>query len=131
MGVAVIGSKLIVVGGQTDSALASSRILLVDPATGSVRQLGTLPVGNAHAVLVVRGDAVFVIGGRDAGGRPTDRVWSISLSNGSASPAAPLPIPLADSALLAGPQRTLLAGGATGHASQGGQTNKEIIFTDG
>jgi N-acetylneuraminic acid mutarotase len=131
MAVAAFGSKLLVVGGQTDSAQASSQILLVDPATGSVRQLGKLPVANAHAVLVVRGDTVFVVGGRDAGGHPTDRVWRVSLSSGSATAAAPLPIPLADSTLLAGPQRTLLAGGATGHAPQGGETNREIVFTDG
>jgi N-acetylneuraminic acid mutarotase len=130
MGVAAVGSKLLVVGGQTDSAQASDQILLVDPAAGSVRKLGTLPVANAHAVLLVRGDAVFVIGGRDAGERPTDRVWRISLSSGLATAAPPLPIPLADSTVLAGAQRTVLAGGATGHASQGGETNKEILFTD-
>jgi N-acetylneuraminic acid mutarotase len=131
MAVAAIGSKILVVGGQTDSAQASSRILLIEPSTGSVRRLGTLSMANAHAVLVVRGGTVFVVGGRDAAGRPTDRVWRVSLSNGSATAAAPLPIPLADTTILAGAQRTLLAGGATGDASQGGETNKEILFTDG
>ena len=131
MAVAAFGSKLLVVGGQTDSAQASSQILLVDPATGSVQQLGTLPVATAHALLVVRGDTVFVVGGRDVGGHPSDRVWRVSLASGSVTPAQPLPIPLADSTLLAGTQRTLLAGGATGHAPQGGESNKEIVFTDG
>jgi hypothetical protein len=80
-------------------------------------------------VIVVRGETAFVIGGRDSGGRPTDRVWRLSLSSGSVSAATPLTIPLADSTLLAGANGALLAGGATGHAPQGGETNKEILFT--
>ena len=128
MAVAAAGSKLLIVGGQTDSSLASRDVLLADPATGSVQQLGTLPVANAHAVAVVRGDVAFVIGGRDAAGRPTARVWRISLPGGSIAAAAPLSIPLADATLLAGADRTILAGGATGSAPQGGETSKEILF---
>src|SRR5207253_7804011 len=113
----------------TDSALASTAVLLADPATGSVRQLGTLPVAGAHAVAVVRGDATFIIGGRDTSGRPTDRIWKLSLSSGSVTASAPLSIPLADATLLIGSSRTILAGGATGNAPQGGETNAEILFT--
>lgn len=131
MAVAAAGSKLLIVGGQTDSSLASRDVFLADPASGSVRLLGLLPLANAHAVAVVRADIAFVIGGRDDAGRPTDRVWRISLPGGSIAAAAPLSIPLADATLLAGPDRTIVAGGATGSAAQGGETNKEILFTQG
>src|SRR5437773_2771733 len=53
MAVAAAGSKILVVGGQTDSALGSRDVLLADPATGSVRVLASLPVATAHAVAVV------------------------------------------------------------------------------
>src|SRR5439155_17435013 len=127
--IAAAGSRLLVVGGQTDAALSSREVFLVDPAAGSVRPLGTLPVANAHAVVVVHGDTAFVIGGRDAAGRPTDRVWRISLSRASIGAAQPLPIPLADATLLTGGRRTILAGGATGSDPVGGETSKEIFFT--
>ncbi|TMK54168.1 MAG: hypothetical protein E6G59_03915 [Actinobacteria bacterium] len=103
--VAVAGSKLLVAGGQTDSASASRSVYLVDPSSGSVRRLAEVP------------------------GRPTARVWQISVTSGRISPSSPLALPLADPTLLAGATRTIIAGGATGLASSGGETNEEILFT--
>jgi N-acetylneuraminic acid mutarotase len=127
--VAAAGSKLIIAGGQTQSAPASRSIYLVDTASGSVRRLATLPVSIAHAVLLVRGDSAFLIGGRDSAGRPTARVWRITTSTGVISASTPLAIPLADPTLMTNGTRAILAGGATGVASSGGETNVEIPFT--
>jgi len=127
--VAAAGSKLLIAGGQTDSAGGSRGVYLVDPASGSVHPLAELPAAVAHAVLVVRGDTAFLIGGRDSAGRPTTRVWKISVTTGTISPSSPLALPLADPTLLVGTRRTILAGGATGRASSGGETNEEILFT--
>jgi len=127
--VAATGSKLIVAGGQTQSAPASRSIYLVDTTSGSVSRLATLPISVAHAVLVVRGDSAFLIGGRDSAGRPSARVWRISISTGTVAVSTPLAIPLADSTLLSDGTTTILAGGATGDASSGGETNAEILFT--
>jgi N-acetylneuraminic acid mutarotase len=126
--VAAAGGSLVVAGGQTDSALATRTVYLVDPGTGSVRMLAELPSAVSHAVLLVRGDTAFLIGGRDSAGSPTARVWRISISIGAVSASTPIPLPLGDPTLLSNGSQTLLAGGATGTSSTGGETNAEIRF---
>ena len=127
--VAAAGSKLIIAGGQTQSAGASRSVFVVDTTSGSVTRLATLPVAVAHAVLLVRGDTASLIGGRDSAGRPSARVWRVSLTSGVVSASTSLAIPLADPTLLTDGTRAILAGGATGNASSGGETNREILFT--
>ena len=127
--VAAAGSKLIIAGGQTQSAPASRSIYVVDTGSGSVQLLATLPISVAHAVLLVRGETAFLIGGRDSAGRPSARVWRISISTGAVHASTPLAIPMADPTILSDGPTTILAGGATGDASSGGETSVEILFT--
>jgi hypothetical protein len=127
---AVVGEKVLVVGGQTMTSLASRAVLLIDPTSGSVRRLASLPVPVAHAVVIVRGQTAFAAGGRDDGGRPLRDVWKIDLIGGKVSAAARLPYPIADPTLLVGNSIVLLAGGASGLLAQGGETNDELVFTE-
>jgi N-acetylneuraminic acid mutarotase len=127
--VAAAGTKLLVAGGQTQTAAASRSVFVVDPTTHSVKTLAQLPVAVAHAVMLVRGDNAFVIGGRDVAGRPSANVWRIDVSTGAASERTAISLPLADPTLLAGATKVILAGGATGRASSGGESNIEILFT--
>jgi len=127
--VGAVGSKLLIAGGQTQTANASRGVYLVDPSSGSVQVFAQLPVAVAHAVLVVSADSAFLIGGRDSAGRPTARVWRFTISKGTISASSALPLPLADASLFVGPSRTIIAGGATGHASSGGETDVEVLFT--
>jgi N-acetylneuraminic acid mutarotase len=127
--VSVSGRTILIAGGQTDHVGATRRVFAVDTAGGSVRIVAALPAPIAHATMFVDGVSAFVIGGRDAAGRPIPSVWRVRISDGSISASVPLAMPLADTTLLPTTLGgAILAGGAMGDGSSGGETSKELFF---
>jgi N-acetylneuraminic acid mutarotase len=124
-----LGTTVIVAGGQTDTSAATRDVFSVDTSNGAVRVLSTLPVPIAHAALIARGNSAFIVGGRYGSGQPTDRVWGVRISDGTLFSVAPLSMPLADTTLLiTSAGDAILAGGATGRSTSGGETRKELFF---
>jgi hypothetical protein len=109
-GVAASGSRIAVAGGVTPNG-ESDAVRLVDPATGSVRRLGTLPKPLADAPLVAVGHALYLIGGTDAAGRATRTTYRIDAKGGAVRLVGELPVALADAAAVRiGPRVVVLDG---------------------
>jgi hypothetical protein len=109
-GVAASGSRIAVAGGVTPNG-ESDAVRLVDPATGSVRRLGTLPKPLADAPLVAVGHALYLIGGTDAAGRATRTIYRIDAKGGAVRLVGELPVALADAAAVRiGPRVVVLDG---------------------
>ena len=96
--VGAVGGRLIVAGGQTQTGL-STNVYTVDPATGTTRQIGSLPRAVGHAAAVVEQSTLFVVGGRNAAGGAVRDVTAVDVANGTIRPAAALPRALADAAV--------------------------------
>jgi outer membrane protein assembly factor BamB len=105
-GVASLGPKLYVAGGLTVAG-ASRAVYAVDPTTGSVTKIATLPRPLDHVALAPLGSRLLLIGG---GSR---QVLAIDPHAGTVRPVANLPQPLDDPAAVAGKSRVLVLGGGT------------------
>jgi outer membrane protein assembly factor BamB len=110
-GVAALGPTIYVVGGVTSSG-ETRAIDAVDPQTGSVRRIGTLPRALAHAPLVAARGALYLIGGRSATGTAVGTILRIEPRSGTVTVAARLPQPLADSAAVRIGSRVIVLGGS-------------------
>jgi hypothetical protein len=114
-GVAASGSRIAVAGGLTASG-ETAAIRLVDPATGSVRRLGTLPGPVAHAPLVAVGGALYLIGGTDASGTATRAIYRIDARSGAVRLVARLPASLGDAAAVTIGRRVVVLDGSAVYA---------------
>ena len=85
------------IAGGTSGEAAQQEILSFDPATGVVRQIGTLPHPLTHAAGASLGGRFLVFGGRGSE-RTSQRaeILSIDPSDGSARRAGSLPRALSD-----------------------------------
>ena len=92
------------VGGQT------SDIQRFDPATGTTRIVGHLPVTLGHASAAVLDGQLFVLGGR-TGTTLSDHIWRIDTATGAASAAGTLPYPRSDAGVAVIGNRAWLIGG--------------------
>jgi outer membrane protein assembly factor BamB len=104
--VAAVGKKIYVAGGLTVSG-ESRAVLAVDPATGKVSRVATLPAPIAHAAMARLGSRLLLVGG----GSP--RVLAIDPGTGTVSLAGRLPHALADPAAVARNGSVLVLGGGT------------------
>jgi outer membrane protein assembly factor BamB len=95
------------------------RVRRIDPATGSVRRLGTLPKPLAHAPLVAVGGALYLVGGTDGSGGATRTIYRIDARNGTVRVAGQLPVDLADAAAVRVGQRVVVLGGNAVYAFKG------------
>jgi N-acetylneuraminic acid mutarotase len=87
-------------------------VLAVDPQTGRIRVVGSLPAPVAHAPLVALGRRLFLVGGTDSSGSPLAQVLEIDPGSGNVSQVGTLPRPLADAAAVAAGSRIFVLGGA-------------------
>ena len=115
--VTAAGGKVVIAGGSLPAGTASAAVLAFDPASGSVRRLGTLPAPTTHAAAAAIGGLAYVIGGRGATvGTPTDRIVSVDPAARKVRAAGTLAVARSDLAAVGLGGRILLAGGrsATG-----------------
>jgi N-acetylneuraminic acid mutarotase len=115
-GVAAIGNTIYVAGGVTTSG-ETSAVQAVNPATGSVRQIGTLPRPIAHAPLVAAHGALYLIGGRAPNGAALRTILRIDPRSGVVTRLGGLPQALADSAAVTVGSRVILLGGGASSPS--------------
>jgi Kelch motif len=101
-GVAALDGRIVVAGGLTPAG-TSSAVYEVDPRSGSVRRLATLPAPEAHAGMAALGHALYLVGGSEI----------LRIEGGSVSPAARLPVALSDPAVVALGGRIVVVGGGT------------------
>jgi hypothetical protein len=102
--------RLIVAGGQAAHGPTRS-VYAVDPVSGTVRRLGTLPAPVAHAAAFTLGSSVYVAGGRDATDAAVAGVSAVDPRSGAVRAARPLPRAAADAAVTTSPSGVLLVGG--------------------
>jgi N-acetylneuraminic acid mutarotase len=94
--VAVVNGAIYVVGG-TDGVHDRTEIETIDPATGSVRVIGHLDHGLAHATAFVLAGRLLICGGR-AGGVAQDTIWEVDPARGSIRLEGHLPQGVSDAA---------------------------------
>ena len=112
--VAAAGGKIVIAGGSLPNGTASSAIDIFDPASASVRRIGSLPSPTTHASAAALGDEIFVIGGRGArSGTPTRRIVAIGVATHRIRAAGRLGTALSDMAAVGLGTRILVAGGRT------------------
>ena len=109
-GVAALGKTIYVAGGLT-TAGETDAVDAVDPATGTVRRIATLPAPNAYGALVAFRGALYLIGGKSAAGTPVANVLRIDPVSGRVAGAASLPSPLAEPAAAARAGDVIVVGG--------------------
>lgn len=113
-----VGGEVLIAGGSTETGV-SDAIYRVNPHTGSVTSLGTLPAGITHAGAGVLGGTMYLVGGR--GDTVTDRtaaILAIDPATGKVSPAGSLPQPLSDLGVVSLPTGLIVAGGAASAGTQ-------------
>lgn len=74
---AVIGSRVVVIGGLGADGEASSAVDAYDPAADSWTSLPDLPEALHHAPMVAAGSSLWVLGGYLDDGRATNAVWRL------------------------------------------------------
>ncbi len=107
------GEVVYVFGGEPAAGGESRAIQAIDLRTGTVRMVGQLAQGLAHAAAVRLGGRIYVAGGR-SGGRATDRVWRFDPAGGRVIPAGRLPGPVSDAAAVVAGGSAWLLGGEDG-----------------
>jgi hypothetical protein len=122
MAVAATGGRIFAFGGETASGAPTAAIQEVDPARGTVRQIGRLPAAVSHAAAVVLGGDVYVLGGEGAAGA-TARTWRFDPVSGRVSAAPRLPHPIAGGAAASSGQIAYLVGGT----GAGGETLASLV----
>ena len=110
--VTAVGGTVVIAGGSLPAGTASAAVIGFDPATGSVRRLGTLPAPTTHAAAAAIGGLAYVIGGRGATwARATDRIVSVDPAARKVRAAGTLDVARSDLAAIGLGGRILLAGG--------------------
>ena len=111
---ATIASGKIVVAGGVSSSGPVDGVWSVDPASGAVARIGTLPSPLSQAGAFTLGGIPFVAGGLAIPGGPTDRVSSVDAAAGTVRPAGTLPVALGDAGVATLGGRAWLLGGWNG-----------------
>lgn len=75
---AVVGDRILLVGGRIDPNTQTAAMWWFDPATGRFTRAGSLPAPTSDAAVVVRGNDVWLLGGENPS--VTDRVIDIHVS---------------------------------------------------
>jgi hypothetical protein len=114
-GVAALGNRIYVAGGLTTGG-ETAAVDAVDPRTGSVRRVATLPVPTAYGALVAFRGALYLIGGKTAAGTPLATVERIDPATGQVSHPVVLPRPLAEPAAVARAGDVIVVGGEGSNA---------------
>lgn len=109
---AAAADRLIIVGGTTPTGVSDS-IFSFDPATGTVKRIGRLPVALTHASAAsADGAVVVVVGGRRSEtGDQTDAVLAVDPVSGAVRRVARLPEPVSDASVVSAGSTVVVAGG--------------------
>lgn len=91
--VAVVGTTIYLFGGERVGGGDTNAIQAVDPARGTARVVGRLPVTLAHGIGVTLGGSAYIAGGR-ADGAASARVWRYDPARRTAVAAGSLPSPV-------------------------------------
>jgi YVTN family beta-propeller protein len=81
--VAAAGNTIIVAGGSTPSATATSDIYAFDVTTGTARRIGALDAPVTHAAAAAFDGALLVIGGRTASLAPVAAITAVDPATGA------------------------------------------------
>ena len=109
--VALTWNGSLVIAGGLESSGTTSSILIVDPATGSMRSAGRLAVATHDAAGAVLRGAAFVFGGGNA--TTIDDVQRF-VPGSDASVVSHLPEPRSDLSVAVGPREAYIVGGYDG-----------------
>jgi hypothetical protein len=114
----------VLIAGGTSGETAQQAILSFDPATGVVRQIGTLPAPLTHAAGAVLDGRFLVFGGR-GGEKNSQRaaILSIDPATGTVTGAGSLPQPLSDLGAASLAREVLLVGGR----DHGGGVHDQVL----
>ncbi len=105
---------VVLAGGLAADSSSTSGVFRLDPGTGSVTQLGTLPRPFHDAAGAILGRTLFVFGGGSA--ISTSTVQTFDLSTGRGQVVGSLPIPLSDLVSTTVGKAVYLVGGFDGRA---------------
>ena len=108
------GRTVVIAGGLESSGGSASGVFRLDPATGALTSLGSVPEAFHDAAGAILGRALFVFGGGSA--TSSSAVQRFSLTTHASQVASHLPRPLSDIASAATPDGVFLVGGFDGHA---------------
>jgi Kelch motif protein/putative pyrroloquinoline-quinone binding quinoprotein len=88
------GAAVYVLGGLDAAGASAGGVFRLDPLTGTLSAVGSVPSAFHDAAAAVLGGRILVFGGGASSG--TDLVQSVDIATGSASIAGHLPEPLSD-----------------------------------
>jgi N-acetylneuraminic acid mutarotase len=108
--VAAEGRKIYVAGGLAQAG-ETRAVFAVDPGTGAVRRIATLPFPVAHAALASLAGSLYLIGGRSSTGSGLASVLRIDPATGRISRAGRLHRPLQDPAAVTLGDEIVVIGG--------------------
>jgi serine/threonine-protein kinase PknK len=92
--VAVLGHRLIVLGGASARGSPLATVQLVDLRTGATRVLGALPAPLADAAAVVLDGEVLLAGGFTASGAPSGEILRFDPATARTTVVGTLPVPV-------------------------------------
>jgi Kelch motif len=109
---AAVDGSVLVAGGLDSAGSSTDGVIGIDPASGSVRSLGTLPDAFHDAAGAAIGGRVFVFGGGQ--GQGTDVVQSVDPTGSGAAVVGRLPVAVSDIGAAAVGRTVVLVGGYDG-----------------
>jgi Kelch motif len=110
------GRRILIAGGLGASGTSSPGVFSLDPATGVLTHLGSLPLAFHDAAGAMIGNVLFVFGG--GAGESSDAVQAFDPSGPSSALVGHLPMPLSDLAGATTADTIYLAGGWDGTTPQ-------------
>ena len=114
--------KIVIAGGLDANNSSAQGVFLLDPTSGRLRALGTVPLAFHDAAGAIVGQRLLIFGGGSAAG--TDAVQAFDLGTHAATVIGHLPRPLSDLASAQIGDTTYLVGGYDGRVPRG-----EILAT--
>ena len=108
------GGRVFIAGGLDSTGTTVGGVFLLNPVSGTLRGLGSLPTPVHDAAGVMLGSRLFVFGGGSSSG--TDLVQVFDAETRTGSVAGHLPVAVSDLAAASIGGTTYLVGGYDGHA---------------
>ncbi|HEY5295243.1 MAG TPA: hypothetical protein VIJ70_07190 [Gaiellaceae bacterium] len=108
------GGAVVVAGGLDSAGASTNGVFRMNPATGRLRQLGTVPQAFHDAAGAILGNRLYIFGGGSAQSSAT--VQRFDLLTHAGRVVARLPRPLSDIAAAQTSHGVYLVGGYDGHA---------------
>ena len=112
--VAAAGGRLIVAGGTSPTANATSTIYSFDPVTTAVTKIGELAQPLTHASAAGVGNEVIIAGGKNTANQPQASIVAVDPSTHRVRSAGTLVTARSDAALVNASGRLFLIGGKAG-----------------